>query len=279
MKVLVTGDKGQLGFDVVRELNERKIECLGADYEDFDITNKDETFQFIENYNPNVIIHCAAYTAVDKAEDEEEKCSKVNFEGTRNIALCAEKIGAKMVYISTDYVFDAKGEDYLEVDDPKNPKNVYGKTKLLGEKAVEEIVEKYFIVRTSWVFGINGGNFVKTMRRVGLQNDEVSVVADQIGSPTYTYDLSKLLCDMVESEKYGVYHATNEDICSWAEFCEKIFQLSGIKAKVNHISTEQFNAKAQRPKNSRLSKKCLDEAGFKRLPTWQDALERFIKQL
>lgn len=279
MKVLVTGVKGQLGYDVVRELNERKIECVGADVEDFDITDRRQTFGFIENCMPDAIIHCAAYTAVDRAEDDKEKCRAVNADGTENIALCAKEIGAKMVYISTDYVFGDDGEDFLGVDFEKNPKNVYGKTKLLGEEAVIKNVEKSFIVRTSWVFGKNGGNFVRTMMRVGSQNEEVRVVADQIGSPTYTYDLSKLLCDMIMTEKYGVYHATNEGVCSWAEFCEEIFSLASIKSKVNHITTEQYPTKAKRPKNSRLSKSCLDSAGFKRLPTWQNALERYIKEI
>ena len=279
MKVLVTGVNGQLGYDVVRELNERKTEYIGVDKDDFDITNREETFSFIEKYRPDAIVHCAAYTAVDKAEDDETTCKKVNVDGTENIALCAKKIGAKMLYVSTDYVFGAENDRFLEVDDPKSPKNVYGKTKLLGEIAVQENVKSFFIVRTSWVFGINGGNFVKTMRRIGLQNSEVNVVCDQIGSPTYTYDLSKLICDMIVSDKYGVYHATNEGICSWAEFCEKIFELSGISSKVNPISTEEFNAKANRPKNSRLSKSSLDKAGFNRLPTWQSSLENYIKSI
>ncbi|MBQ6625077.1 MAG: dTDP-4-dehydrorhamnose reductase [Clostridia bacterium] len=279
MRVLVTGVNGQLGFDVVRELEERNIECKGVDVGDFDITNKDDTICFIKNYSPDAVIHCAAYTAVDMAEDDAENCHKVNCVGSRNIALACRDIDAKMIYISTDYVFGAQGENFIEVDDLKNPENVYGKTKLDGENEVQEICDKHFIVRTSWVFGINGNNFVKTMRRVGQTNSEVSVVGDQIGSPTYTFDLSKLLCDMVASEKYGVYHATNENICSWAEFCEEIFRLSDISSRVNKITTEQYGAKAKRPKNSRLSKKCLDDAGFMRLPDWQDALKRYIEKL
>lgn len=279
MRVLVTGVNGQLGFDVVRELEERNIECKGVDVGDFDITNKDDTICFIKNYSPDAVIHCAAYTAVDRAEDDTENCHKVNCVGSRNIALACRDIDAKMIYISTDYVFGAQGENFIEVDDLKNPENVYGKTKLDGENEVQEICDKHFIVRTSWVFGINGNNFVKTMRRVGQTNSEVSVVGDQIGSPTYTFDLSKLLCDMVASEKYGVYHATNENICSWAEFCEEIFRLSDISSRVNKITTEQYGAKAKRPKNSRLSKKCLDDAGFMRLPDWQDALKRYIEKL
>ena len=279
MKVLVTGVNGQLGFDVVRELEERNIECKGVDFEDFDITDKEETICFIKNYSPDAVIHCAAYTAVDRAEDDVENCYKVNCVGSRNIALACKEINAKIIYISTDYVFGATGENFIEVNDVKNPENVYGKTKLDGENEVRKICEKYFIVRTSWVFGINGNNFVKTMRRVGQSNSEVNVVGDQIGSPTYTFDLSKLLCDMVASEKYGEYHATNENVCSWAEFCEEIFRLSEIPCRVNKITTEQYGAKAKRPKNSRLSKKCLDDAGFMRLPTWQDALKRYIEKL
>lgn len=279
MKVLVTGVNGQLGFDVVRELEERNIECKGVDFEDFDITDKEETICFIKNYSPDAVIHCAAYTAVDRAEDDVENCYKVNCVGSRNIALACKEINAKIIYISTDYVFGATGENFIEVNDVKNPENVYGKTKLDGENEVRKICEKYFIVRTSWVFGINGNNFVKTMRRVGQSNSEVNVVGDQIGSPTYTFDLSKLLCDMVASEKYGEYHATNENVCSWAEFCEEIFRLSEILCRVNKITTEQYGAKAKRPKNSRLSKKCLDDAGFMRLPAWQDALKRYIEKL
>lgn len=279
MKVLVTGVNGQLGYDVVRELKERNIECLGADVDNFDITNRKQTHEFIENYLPDAIVHCAAYTAVDKAEENEEKCRSVNADGTENIASCAEKIGAKMVYISTDYVFGDSTENYLETDAEKNPRNVYGRTKLLGEQAVLDNCKRHFIVRTSWVFGKNGGNFVKTMIRVGSQNSVVNVVADQIGSPTYTYDLSKLLCDMIVTDKYGVYHATNEGVCSWAEFCEEIFSLASVDSKVNHITTEQYPVKASRPKNSRLSKSSLDEAGFSRLPSWQNALERYLKEI
>lgn len=279
MRILVTGFNGQLGYDVVKELQKRKIECVGVDFKDFDITNKKETSNYIKNYYPDAIIHCAAYTAVDMAQDDKEKCFAVNANGTRNIAVCAREIGAKMIYISTDYVFGDDGEQFLETDNPKNPKNVYGASKLEGEKAVIENVSKYFIVRTSWVFGENGNNFVKTMMRVGKERDKVCVVSDQIGSPTYSYDLANLLCDMIVSEKYGIYHATNENVCSWAEFCEAIFRLCGINTSIEHVTTQQYVAKADRPKNSRLSKKSLDEAGFERLPAWQDALKRYIEIL
>jgi len=279
MKVMVTGACGQLGYDTVRELRERKIECIGVDIAELDITDKDAVFSFIENYSPDAVIHCAAYTAVDKAEDECEKCCQVNEKASGYIAKSCEEVGAKMIYISTDYVFGSDTEDFIETDSIKNPLSVYGKTKLAGEEAVISNCSRHFVVRTSWVFGKNGNNFVRTMRRLCSDRDEISVVADQIGSPTYTYDLSKLLCDMVLSEKYGVYHATNEGICSWADFTEEIIKLSGYKTVVKRITTEEFGAKAHRPKNSRLSKNCLDEAGFSRLPHWKDALERYIKEI
>lgn len=279
MKILVTGFKGQLGYDVVKVLEERKIECLGVDIDEFDITDFSATEKFIKNYAPNAVIHCSAYTAVDKAEDEIELCRKVNKDGAKNIAEVCRQIDAKMIYISTDYIFPGTGENYYAVDDETAPESVYGLTKLEGEKAVKELLDKYFIVRISWVFGKNGNNFIKTMLRLGKEKDEINVVSDQIGSPTYTADLAKLLCDMVVTEKYGIYHATNEGICSWAEFAEEIFKLAGLKAKVNYITTDQYPAKAKRPFNSRMSKKKLDENGFERLPDWKDALNRYLKEI
>lgn len=279
MKILVTGANGQLGHDVVKELEKRKIDCVGVDFKDFDITNKEETCKYIKNCYPDAVIHCAAYTAVDMAQDDKEKCFAVNSNATANIAKCVREIDAKMIYISTDYVFGDDGKEFLETNAPKNPKNIYGISKLEGEKAVVENVNKHFIVRTSWVFGENGNNFVKTMMRVGKERDKVCVVSDQIGSPTYSFDLAKLLCDMVVSEKYGVYHATNEDICSWADFCKEIFRLCGINTPIERVTTKQYAAKADRPKNSRLSKKSLDKAGFERLPAWQDALRRYVEIL
>lgn len=277
MKVLVTGSKGQLGYDVVRELEKRNIECLGVDIDDFDITDAEATRVFINNYHPDCVIHCSAYTAVDKAEDDAELCEKVNAEGPRNIARVCKDIGAKMVYISTDYVFSGTGEHAYEVIDPTGPINVYGKTKLEGEIAVKELLSKYYIVRISWVFGKNGNNFVKTMLRLGRERNEISVVCDQIGSPTYTADLAPLLCDMIETKKYGTYHASNEGYCSWAEFAQEIFRLAEYPVKVNLINTSDYPTRARRPLNSRLSKKSLDEAGFKRLPLWQDALKRYLE--
>ena len=278
MKVLVTGTKGQLGFDVCNELTRRGIENQGIDRDECDITNKQAVLDYIYNYAPDVVVHCAAYTAVDRAESEEHVCRRVNRDGTEYIALACKTINAKMVYISTDYVFNGEGDKFFEVDDETGPLNMYGLTKLEGEEQVRKILEKYFIVRISWVFGVNGNNFINTMLRLSGGNKELQIVADQIGSPTFTYDLAPLICDMIETEKYGRYHATNEGECSWAEFAEHIFKVAGQNVLVHHITTEEYPTKAVRPKNSRLSKKSLDEAGFKRLPDWKDAVERYIKQ-
>lgn len=277
MKVLVTGVGGQLGYDVVKEFEKRNIACIGADKAEFDITDFAATHQFITNYMPNAIIHCSAYTAVDKAEDERELCHLVNAVGTENIAKICKEIDAKMIYISTDYIFDGTKEGFYKADDTPNPINVYGRTKLEGELAVQSILEKYFIVRISWVFGANGNNFVKTMLRLGKEHSELNVVADQIGSPTYTADLSSLLVSMVQTDKYGVYHATNEGECSWAEFAEEIFRLVGLNVKVNHISSKEYSTKANRPMNSRLSKHKLVENGFSRLRNWKCALKEYVE--
>ena len=279
MKILVTGYNGQLGYDVVKELNSRSVECRGVDREDFDITDRDETVGYICGYAPDAVIHCAAYTAVDRAEDDEENCRKVNADGTENIAVACEKLRAKMLYVSTDYVYGGDGEAPFETDSPTNPKNVYGVTKLEGEKAVMKYIDKFFIVRTSWVFGINGSNFVKTMLRLGDEKESLNVVCDQVGSPTYTPDLARLICDLIVTEKYGIYHVTNENYCSWAEFAAEIMNLGGKKTVINPVPSSEYPTKAERPHNSRLSKKCLDEAGIKRLPTWQDALKRFLKEM
>lgn len=279
MKILVTGYNGQLGYDVVKELNSRSVECRGVDREDFDITDRDETVGYICDYAPDAVIHCAAYTAVDRAEDDEENCRKVNADGTENIAVACEKLRAKMLYVSTDYVYGGDGEAPFETDSPTNPKNVYGVTKLEGEKAVMKYIDKFFIVRTSWVFGINGNNFVKTMLRLGDEKESLNVVCDQVGSPTYTPDLARLICDLIVTEKYGIYHGTNANFCSWAEFAAEIMKLGGKKTVINPVPSSEYPTKAERPHNSRLSKKCLDEAGIKRLPTWQDALKRFLKEM
>lgn len=279
MKVLVTGYTGQLGYDVVVELKRRNIECIGTTRKDFSLTDTEKMKSFIEKYNPDAVIHCAAYTAVDKAEDEPELCRAVNTDATRALAKICKEINAKMIYISTDYVFPGDGDSFYEPEDEKAPQNVYGQTKLDGEKTVQEILDKYFIVRISWVFGINGKNFIKTMLNLAKTHDKLTVVNDQIGSPTYTVDLAKLLCDMVQTDKYGVYHATNEGICSWYDFACEIFKQAGIKIDVEPVPSTAFPTKATRPHNSRMSKKCLDKAGFNRLPTWQDALSRYLQEL
>lgn len=276
MKVLVTGANGQLGYDVVKELQKQNIECYGATRQDFDIVDFEATKKFITNYMPDAVIHCAAYTAVDKAEDEQGLCYLVNASATENIAEICKKINAKMLYISTDYVFDGTKDDFYEVDDKPNPINVYGKTKLLGEQAVQKILDKYFIVRISWVFGEHGNNFVKTMLRLGKERKEISVVADQYGSPTYTADLAPLLVEMIKTDKYGVYHATNEGVCTWAEFAEEIFKIAGMDVKVNHITTAEYPTRAKRPINSRLSKKKLRQKSFKTFENWKETLKNFL---
>lgn len=279
MKVLVTGSNGQLGYDVVKELQKQNIECYGATRNDFDLVDFEATERFIIDYAPDVIIHCAAYTAVDKAEDEQGLCYLVNASATENIAEICKKISAKMLYISTDYVFDGSKEGFYEVDDTPNPINVYGKTKLLGEQAVQKILDKFFIVRISWVFGRNGNNFVKTMLKLAKERKELNVVADQYGSPTYTADLAPLLVEMIKTDKFGIYHATNEGVCTWAKFAEEIFKIAGLEVKVNHITTAEYPTKAVRPLNSKLSKNNLRLNNFIILNNWEIALERYIKEI
>lgn len=276
MKVLVTGAKGQLGFDVCKHLRTRGIENKGVDLEDFDLTDRKQTMDAILNYAPDAIVHCAAYTAVDKAETNQDICRKVNVDGTRHVAQAAKYLGAKMIYISTDYVFDGQGASPFEVDASINPQNVYGTTKAQGEEAVRSLLEKYFIVRISWAFGINGNNFVKTMLRLGAEKDSLNVVNDQIGSPTYTDDLAPLLCDMLETERYGTYHATNEGYCSWYEFATYIMAQANLTCQIKPIPTREYPTPAKRPLNSRLSKTSLDAAGFLRLPPWHDSVRRFL---
>ena len=291
MKVFVTGVNGQLGHDVMNELAKRNIEAVGSDIQDtcpnnmpyvkLDITDKEEVNKIITNYD--VIIHCAAWTAVDMAEDDDkvELVRKVNGEGTKNIAEACKNINAKMVYISTDYVFDGQGTKPWSPDcKDYKPLNVYGQTKLEGELAVSSILDKYFIVRIAWVFGLNGKNFIKTMINVGKSHDEVRVVNDQIGSPTYTLDLSRLLVDMIETEKYGYYHVTNEGgYISWYDFTKEIYKQYGLDTKVIPVTTEEYGlSKAKRPFNSRLDKSKLIENGFTPLPTWQDALKRYLEE-
>jgi dTDP-4-dehydrorhamnose reductase len=279
MKVVVTGVNGQLGYDVVKELNNRKYtDVIGIDIKDLDITNENAVKDFMNVNKPDVIVHCAAYTAVDNAEDNQKTCYDVNVNGTKYLVESAKELDAKFVYISTDYVFSGdKDSEYL-VEDKPSPKSVYGETKYLGE--VETLKHnKHFIVRISWVFGKNGNNFIKTMLRLGKEKNELNIVSDQIGSPTYTHDLSRLIVDMIESDKYGIYQATNEGVCSWFEFAQKIFEFSNIDINLNPISTEQYPTKAKRPKNSVMSKKNLVDNEFELLPSWQDALKRYLKEI
>ena len=280
MKVLVTGAKGQLGTDLMNELAKRGIEGIGVDVQEMDITDAEACRRVIKNSGADAVIHCAAYTAVDAAEDNADLCRRINGEGTRNVAQACKEADTKLMYISTDYVFDGQGTTPWDPDcKDYAPQNVYGQTKYEGELAVEELSDKYFIVRIAWVFGVAGKNFIKTMLRLGKERGAVSVVDDQIGSPTYTYDLARLLVDMIQTDKYGRYHATNEGLCSWYEFAKEIFRQAGMDVPVTPVSSDQFPAKAARPSNSRLSKEKLSENGFERLPAWQDALGRFLKEI
>ena len=279
MKVFVTGVKGQLGYDVVNELEKRGLEAIGVDIQEMDITDADSVNQVIGAAAPDAVIHCAAYTAVDAAEDNVEICRKVNADGTQNIANMCRKLDIPMIYISTDYVFDGQGERPWLPEDERAPLNVYGQTKYEGELAVQNTLDKYFIVRIAWVFGVNGKNFIKTMLNLGKTRDHLTVMNDQFGSPTYTYDLARLLVDMIQTDKYGIYHATNEGICTWYEFACEIFRQAGITVDVTPVSADQYPAKAKRPSNSRMSKDKLEENGFERLPSWQDALGRYLKEI
>ncbi|WP_418747580.1 dTDP-4-dehydrorhamnose reductase [Frisingicoccus sp.] len=279
MKLLVTGVKGQLGYDVVREGESRGLEMFGTDVDNMDITDAGQVKQVIEDYKPDALIHCAAYTAVDAAEDNQELCRKINVDGTRNIAEVCKTMDIPMMYFSTDYIFNGQGENFWKEDDEKQPLNVYGQTKYEGELAVQELVQKHFILRISWVFGVNGNNFIKTMLRLGKERGAVGVVSDQIGSPTYTYDLARLVIDMIQTDKYGAYHVTNDGLCSWYEFACEIFRQAGLDVKVTPLTTAEYPAKAARPFNSRMSKEKLINAGFKMLPEWQDALRRYLEIL
>lgn len=301
MKFFVTGVSGQLGHDVMNELAKRGYDGVGSDiqpeycgvadgsaitdmpYVQLDITDKEAVKKVITEIKPDAVIHCAAWTAVDMAEDDDkvEKVRAVNAGGTQNIANVCKKLDCKMTYISTDYVFDGQGTEPWQPDcKDYKPLNVYGQTKLEGELAVSRTLEKYFIVRIAWVFGLNGKNFIKTMINVGKAHDEVRVVNDQIGTPTYTYDLARLLVDMCETEKYGYYHATNEGgYISWYDFCVEFYRQYGLKTKVTPVTTEEYGlSKAARPFNSRLDKKKLVENGFTPLPSWQDAVSRYLKE-
>ena len=282
MRILVTGVKGQLGFDVVNELKKNNIEAVGVDIEEMDITDAAAVKKVITESKVDGVIHCAAYTAVDAAEDNEEICRKINAGGTKNIADVCKELDIKMMYISTDYVYNGQGETPWQPDcKDYKPLNVYGQTKLEGELAVSETLDKYFIVRIAWVFGVNGKNFIKTMLNVGKTHDTVTVVNDQVGTPTYTYDLARLLVDMIQTDKYGYYHATNEGgYISWYDFTCEIYKQAGYTTKVVPVTTAEYGvSKAARPFNSRLDKSKLVENGFEPLPTWQDALARYLKEI
>ena len=279
MRVLVTGVKGQLGYDVMNELAGRGHEGIGVDIQEMDITDAASVEKVITEAAPDAVIHCAAYTAVDAAEDNVDLCRRVNAGGTENIARVCKALNCKMMYISTDYVFNGQGERPWEPDDEREPLNVYGQTKYEGELAIEEHVKKFFTVRIAWVFGVNGKNFIKTMLNLGKTHDHLTVVNDQTGSPTYTYDLARLLVDMIQTDKYGRYHATNEGICTWYEFACEIFKQAGMNVSVAPVSSDEYPAKAKRPSNSRMDKSKLTANGFTPLPTWQDALSRYLKEI
>jgi len=274
-RILVTGAKGQLGSDVIQALKETGYQPLGVDRQQMDLTHLQEIKKVLTMLNPDAIIHCGAYTAVDQAEIERETCYQINAEATKALATYAAERAIPFIYLSTDYVFDGTKEgEYVETDQP-NPINVYGASKLKGEHHVQNLLDKYFIVRISWVFGVKGNNFVKTMLRLSEQHHELNVISDQVGSPTATADLAPLLINMLKSDKYGIYHVTNEGFCSWADFAKEIFHVHGVETKINPITTCQFQAKAARPMNSKMSKNKLVEAGFIPLPPWQKSLENW----
>lgn len=279
VKVLVTGANGQLGSDVVKILQHNGINVKGVDIQDFDITDFKQTEDFIINYNPDVVIHCAAFTAVDLAETEKEKCKLINVDGSKNIAEACKKTDAIMIYISTDYVYGNNGSIPIKETEKTNPLCVYGETKLEGEKVCSKLLDKLFIIRTSWVFGINGNNFVKTMLRLADKKKSLFVVNDQIGSPTYTPDLAEFIYFIMQTDKYGIYNFSNDGYCSWFDFANEIFKLSGKCVKVNPISTREYNAKAVRPLNSRLNKDKLIECGYKKPPLWNEALKKYFKEI
>lgn len=281
MKVLVTGVTGQLGWDVMRVLRARGAEAVGATRDEMPLDEPARAGAFVRETRPDAVIHCAAYTAVDRAEDERALCHTVNAESTGAIAAACEDVGAKLVYISTDYVFPGTGETFYETDDGTGPCNVYGASKLAGERAARKAMRsgRFFIVRTSWVFGAHGKNFIRTILGLAKTRNTLTVVDDQIGSPTYTADLAVLLVDMAESEKFGVYHATNEGVCSWAKLAAEAIRLRGFRTKVTPVSSAMYPTKAARPKNSRLSKASLDEGGFSRLPDWKDAVKRYLAEM
>ena len=279
MNILVTGASGQLGHDLVIELAARGHSAVGVSSKELNLLEPEAVRACLAEVRPDAVMHCAGYTAVDLAEDEREKCFAVNARGTEALAAACAAVGAKLLFISTDYVFSGDGERPWMSEDPPNPLNVYGMSKHLGEEAVRRLVSEHFIVRISWLFGVNGKNFVKTMLHLGRARDQITVVNDQIGSPTYTKDLSVLLADMIVTDKYGTYHATNEGICSWFEFACAIMAEAGLPCRVLPVTSDRYPSRAKRPSNSRMSKDKLEENGFRRLPSWQDALHRYLTEL
>ncbi|TBX40713.1 dTDP-4-dehydrorhamnose reductase [Bacillus thuringiensis] len=279
MKVLVTGAKGQLGQDVLCLLENQPWEVFGFGREELDITNEEQVREKVLAIKPNIIIHTAAYTQVDQAESDEETAFKVNAEGTKYLAQAAEAVEAKFCYVSTDYVFDGTNNEPYKTNDETNPQTIYGKSKLAGEKYTSEYCSKYFVVRTSWVFGLHGNNFVKTMLRLADERSELEVVSDQFGSPTYTNDLARFIIELVETNKYGIYHASNSGVCSWYEFAKEIFRQSNRNINVNAISTAEFKRPAQRPAYSVLEQKKIAEQGLIMLPNWKEALGRYLSKM
>lgn len=279
-RIFVTGAKGQLGHDIMLELAKRNIDCVGVDIEEMDITDPEAVRNVIAEASPDAVIHCAAWTAVDAAEDNEEKCRQVNAFGTENIAKVCRELMIPMMYFSTDYVFNGEGDRPWEPDDKAEPLNVYGQTKYEGEEAVRKYVpDRHFIVRIQWVYGKNGKNFVKTMLKLSETHDRLTVVDDQVGSPTYTPDIARIAVDMILSDKYGTYHVANAGLCSWYEFAKEIFRLAGKDVEVVPVDSSQYPAKAKRPHNSRMNLSKLKEEGFTELPSWQDALERYLEEI
>jgi len=279
MKILVTGYTGQLGYDVVHMGETRGHQMLGVGSKELDITIEAEVEHVVSNFNPDAIIHCAAYTAVDKAEEDKDTCWNVNVNGTQYLAKMAKKTESKLLFISTDYVFDGKGEKPFKEEDQPAPIGYYGRTKLEAESIIQDNLSDWFICRISWVFGENGNNFVKSMLKLAENRSELNIVHDQVGSPTYTHDLAKLLLDMIETNKFGIYHVSNEGYCSWAEFAEEIFRLVNKNIKVNRITSEEYPTPAARPKNSRMSKEKLVNNGFTRLPDWKSALNHYLNAI
>ena len=276
MMILVTGSAGQLGGDVCAELKRRGLPFIPTDYKELDITDEKQAERFFLENKIDCVINCAAYTAVDKAETDREKCMAINRDGCRSLAKYSKKAGAEIISVSTDYVFNKPGEDFIEADETPAPINFYGRSKLEGEKEIISLNEKHYIVRTSWLYGNKNTNFVHTMLKLAESRDSVTVVADQYGSPTYSPHLAKLLCGMAGSGKYGVFHATNEGVCSWADLAEETFRLTGTKCEVKRCTTAEYPTAAKRPLNSRLSKKSLDDAGFDRLPEWREGLKEYL---